>query len=128
MILLGIISNTIIAEQEDKYVIDKVLVVDVKNNKIIVDYTKYNYDDYSVLEIKKPFYANPTKGELINICYPSGKPEEMHYIINKDYADRSLSYGVFLFEISGFFSFIVWVISKIIYLSKKNKRKRKSNH
>jgi len=63
------------------YEVDQVQIAKIEKNKIIIDYTRYNNEDYTTKEIKKPIYLIEKVESQIYVRYPENKPEKMHYIL-----------------------------------------------
>lgn len=82
-----------------EYKVDEVKVVESSWNRVQIDYTKYNKNDFKVITIKKPFFVNMNKGDLIEVMYPINNPSKMHYVLNNEIGLKliSISMTIFLF-------------------------------
>ena len=99
------------------YKIDQVKVVDVRNNKIFVDCSKYYNGDKEIIQINKPFFINIKKGDLISIKYPKNEFEKMHYVVDYQIGINMLNIGFNLLTIT----IIIWItFFAIKYFFQKN--------
>ena len=80
--------------------IDEVSVIDVRNNKMLVDCSKKYLGDTKTVEIHKPFFIKVRPGDVVDVKYSVGNIEKMHYIINYKVGEAMLLKGfVALFTI-----------------------------
>ena len=110
---------------EGLYEVSSVNVIDVRDNKILVDYSSYSHGEIEVLEIHKPIYANIHEGDAISVRYPVNHPEKMYYVIEGEVGEIIL--GI-CFTIVGvifagymFCMFTFIVVYGIIHIAHRNK-------
>lgn len=105
---------------ENKYIVEKVKVIDVKSNKIIIDYTKFSHGDKEIKEIYKPFFINMKKGDLISIRYLNKNPEKMYYVIDSNIGENLIKIGI-----TGIYIIVLfWIFALPIILFVKNRLKK----
>ena len=100
---------------DDIYMVEEVKVLDVRENKILIDDSINNHGDNKIIEINKPFYASIKEGDTINVRYKINKREKMHYVIDYEV-------GELLIIISAIISAIITpihVLLTIIFYSHK---------
>ena len=90
LFLLGVVILFLGAPLADKYLIEKVKVLDIRENKILIDDSINNHGDTKIIEIKKPFYANIKEGDTISVRYPNNKREKMYYVIDFEIGENLL--------------------------------------
>ena len=90
LFILGVVILFLGAPFEDKYLIEKVKVLDIRENKILIDDSINNHGDTKIIEINKPFYANIKEGDTISVRYPSNKREKMYYVIDVEIGENLL--------------------------------------
>ena len=93
---------------DNRYNVDEVEVIEVNDNSITIDYSRYNYADYKTKVIKKPFFIKIEKGDVVNVRYPTSEPEKMYYVINHEVGIIILVIGILLA--------MLWFISLIVLL------------
>ena len=79
---------------EGMYEITQVDVIDVRDNKILVDYSKYYNGDGGIIEINKPIYAFVKEGDIISVRYPINNPEKIYYVIDSNIGEKLLGVGI----------------------------------
>lgn len=99
LFILGVVILFLGAPFEDKYMIEKVKVLDIRENKILIDDSINNHGDTRIIEINKPFYAHIKEGDTISVRYPSNKREKMYYVIDLEIGENLLGISVILFMI-----------------------------
>ena len=105
-----------------EYEVDDVKVVDSSWNKVQIDYTKYNHDDYKLISIKKPFFIKVNSGDTIKVRYPVNKPNKMVYVIDNEVGLGIIGISTYIFIILiaiVLFVIIIYVIKNAI--ERKNK-------
>lgn len=120
LFIIGFITIFFSVSYDELYEVNKVQVVKVEENKLFIDYTEYNNDDYDLKEIKKPWLINIKNGQEIFVRYPYNKPEKMHYIIGQENAWKLLTIGLII-ELIGGLIVLIHIILK--YIKKKGNRK-----
>ena len=100
--------------------VDRVKVVDSTWNSVVIDYTKYNHDDYKEITIKKPFFVKVNSGDTIEVRYPTDHPEKMTYIFGIDRGLNLISICLFTF----IFVFIGGLIVVVIRVIKSPRGRR----
>ena len=101
LFLLGVVILFLGAPFEDKYLIEKVKVLDIRENKILIDDSINNHGDTKIIEINKPFYANIKEGDTISVRYPNNKREKMYYVIDVEIGENLLVISMILCMILG---------------------------
>lgn len=102
---------------DEQYNVDEVRVLDVRWNKLIIDYSNYNHGDDKTIEIKKPFFIKVNKEDYINVRYPINHPDKMFYVIDADVGMLIMFFGmalVNLWELQWFILIPYYLIRKII--------------
>jgi hypothetical protein len=121
--VISIISGLTIlltGSSTDKYSVNQVKVVESHINSVVIDYTKYNHNDYMTMEIKKPFFIPIKDGDMINVKYKNGNPKSMYYVIDWRIGEKMLGVGLLVLNII-FVLPVIWIISCVI----KGKRGKK---
>ena len=95
------------------YSVNKVKVVESHISSVVIDFTKYNHDDYMTLEIKKPFFIPIKEGDEISVKYKDNNPKSMYYVIDWISGEKILTFGLLSFGIL-LLLLIFWIVSCII--------------
>ena len=90
LFLLGVVILFLGVPFDDKYLIEKVKVLDIRENKILIDDSINNHGDTKIIKINKPFYANIKEGDTISVRYPNNKREKMYYVIDFEIGENLL--------------------------------------
>ena len=125
IIIVAIITISIgvtikaLGSPSEKYSIQKVTVISVKNGKIIVDGSKFYNGDTRQIEINKPFFAEIKSGDIITVRCPDN-PEEMYYVLDEKMGDNVFIEGLFFIG----FLMIMEIISFFLeYMDNSNNRR-----
>ena len=120
LFLLGVVILFLGAPFEDKYLIEKVKVLDIRENKILIDDSINNHGDTKIIEINKPFYANIKEGDTISVRYPSNKREKMYYVIDGEIGENLLVISMILCMILGVTHTTISIVSSLKEITSKN--------
>jgi len=111
-----------------KYIVNNLKVVNVSDNRIDVDFTEYNYDDYITYTIKKPFFVSIKKDDYIDVRYPVGEPNKMHYVISGEIGIKFIVIGaimIFIWFYLGVFSLIFSIPYNFFKMNNMKKTKKR---
>ena len=79
---------------EGIYMVEEVNVLDVRENKILIDDSINNHGDNKIIEINKPFYASIKEGDTINVRYKINKREKMYYVIDYEVGEYLIAFSL----------------------------------
>ena len=96
LFILGVVILFLGAPLGDKYIIEKVKVLDIRENKILIDDSINNHGDKKIIEINKPFYAHIQENDTISVRYPNNKREKMYYVIDSEIGESLLGASIIL--------------------------------
>ena len=96
LFILGVVILFLGAPFEGKYMIEKVKVLDIRKNKILINDSINNHGDTRIIEMNKPFYAHIKEGDTISVRYPSNKREKMYYVIDFEIGENLLGISLTL--------------------------------
>ena len=94
----------------NNYRVDMVTVVDVKNNKLLVDCSNYYNGDCNTIEVYKPFFVNVKKGDLIDVRYPINDPKKMYYVVHRNIGEQLFEIGL----LTGIIIILISIIAIVI--------------
>ena len=97
---------------EGLYKVDEVSVIDVRNNKILVDCSKYYNGENKIIKIHKPFFVKVKEDDVIHVKYPINHIEKMHYVIDSKVGEKIFSFCFILGVITFFVTIIIAIICK----------------
>ena len=121
-IMLGVFIVFLGTDFSHSEIDDEVKVIDLIDNKIIIDYTSYNFDDNSTLTIPKPFYAKVKPGDYIHVRFPSNNPQMMQYVVDTEVGYKFLTTGTVI-ALTPMYILIVALIFSVpynLFIKKKN--------
>ena len=95
-IFIGSVIYFVATPFTDFYNVDKLRVVGIMNDSLIIDYTDYNDGVYATIGINKPSLVKINEGDYIYVAYPSNNPKKMTYIINPDVGLNFIVVGVIM--------------------------------
>lgn len=91
--IFGLIVIFLGSSYEDRYIVNSYNVLDIRDNKILVDISDPNLGDPKIIEINKPLFIKINKGDKIDVRYKKDDIENMHYVLNRDIGEKSISLG-----------------------------------
>ena len=91
---------------------EEFLVVDVKNDKIIIDTKDLFHGENK--ELSKPFFVNLKKGDKVYVRYDIKNPNKMMVVINPHIGEIMFSLGIFIIDLITFFAISSMIVKYII--------------